>query len=186
MNSKWCCCQIVAAAPGPRMWLLVRSTLILKCIFFNPHSRFIFFTTMPRSAKSLSWRPMSLYRDASCRLNAAHSGHTNFLFTVELCDVLQVMGPQAVVEWVPRGAQVVGPHDWLAGRGVGQAQGVAKLMDQHGKQVGPLGRCRWVRPLGGLQCMRRCKEGVKKLDKGGRWGRKGQTIRTGLYYYYHQ
>ena len=63
------------------------------------------------------------------------------LFTIEMCDVVPVTGPQAVMQRVPHGAQVVRLHDGAAVGGVGQAQGVAQLMNQHGEQVCPLGLC---------------------------------------------
>lgn len=59
-------------------------------------------------------------------------------FTIELSDVVQVLGSQAVVERVSDRTQVVWPHDWVTGRGMRKAQCVAKLMDQHCEEVGTL------------------------------------------------
>lgn len=39
------------------------------------------------------------------------------------------------------GALVKGPHDRVRRRGVAQAQGMAKLMNSHSKQVSPLTIC---------------------------------------------
>ena len=79
----------------------------------------------------------SILKGLSIWLTSDHMG----LFTIEVCDVVPVAGPQAVVQGVSCWAQIVRPHDGAAVRGVGQAQGVAQLMYQHGEQVRPLQLC---------------------------------------------
>lgn len=58
--------------------------------------------------------------------------------TVELLQAFTVILGQAVLGGIPDRTLVKGPHDGVRRRGVAQAQGVAKLMNCHSKQVCPL------------------------------------------------
>lgn len=83
------------------------------------------------------------------------------LSTIELGDVLQILGSQAVVERVPSRTLVIWPHHWVAGRGVSKAQCMAKLMEQHCEQISAFsgweerqreeGNAEWIRRCRGVQ-----------------------------------
>lgn len=61
--------------------------------------------------------------------------------TIELLQAFAVVLGQAVLGGVAHRALVKGPHDRVRRRGVAQAQGMAKLMNSHSKQVSPLTIC---------------------------------------------
>lgn len=82
--------------------------------------------------------PADVYSSAPWGRNVPQLGEGHKL-TVELPDSDFVLVRQVVLQRIPHWTLVVGSHDRLYGRDVGQADGMAKLVDGYSKQVHPMG-----------------------------------------------
>lgn len=120
----------------------------LRC-FFTPHPQFF--------CDGVLWCDSYVY--CICTSDTQVS-------TVELGDVLQILGSQAVVERVSSRTLIVWPHHWVAGWRVSKAQCMSKLMKEHCEEISAFGG--WEerqREEGNAELFRRCR-GLQFLQ----WG----------------